>query len=124
MTIYGVGLLAFCYLAGQLTGEVLGHWLGIQANVGGGGFAMLLLIFCNRWLERRNLMQDATRNGIGFWENLYIPVIVAMSASQDVKTAINAGHVALIAGAVPVIILMLMVPLIRNRYIPKSTGHE
>ena len=98
MTIYGVGLLAFCYLAGQFIGELLGKLMGIQANVGGVGFAMLLLIFCNRWLEQRGLLHDATKKGMGFWENLYIPVIVAMSASQDVdrkSTRLNSSHIPL-----------------------------
>lgn len=38
MVIYGVGLLAFCFLVGQFIGESLGRILGIEANVGGVGF--------------------------------------------------------------------------------------
>lgn len=44
MIIYGVALLAFCYLAGIYLGDILGVALGVKANVGGVGFAMLLLI--------------------------------------------------------------------------------
>ena len=44
MIIYGVALLAFCFLTGNYIGDILGALLGVKANVGGGGFAMLLLI--------------------------------------------------------------------------------
>ena len=43
MIIYGVALLAGCYMAGNLIGDVLGMALGVNANIGGVGFAMLLL---------------------------------------------------------------------------------
>ena len=44
MIIYGVALLAFCYVVGQILGEFLGKLIGVNANVGGVSFAMLLLI--------------------------------------------------------------------------------
>lgn len=44
MVIYGVALLAFCYLTGVFLGDILGAALGVKANVGGVGFAMLFLI--------------------------------------------------------------------------------
>ena len=44
MLLRGVALLAACFVAGQILGETLGRFLGIQANVGGVGFAMLFLI--------------------------------------------------------------------------------
>ena len=50
MTIYGVGVLAVCFLMGQLLGELLGRFLNIEANVGGVGFGMILLILFNEWL--------------------------------------------------------------------------
>jgi malonate transporter MadL subunit len=43
MIIYGVALLSGCLLVGMLTGEVLGVVLGVSANVGGVGIAILLL---------------------------------------------------------------------------------
>ena len=45
MVVYGVALLSFCMLAGVFLGRLLGYLLGIDANVGGIGIAMLLLIF-------------------------------------------------------------------------------
>jgi malonate transporter MadL subunit len=44
MIIYGVALLAACLLTGLYLGELLGQLLGVQANVGGVGLAMLLLV--------------------------------------------------------------------------------
>ena len=43
MVLYGVAALALCMLAGTLLGELLGVALGIDANVGGVGFAMIVL---------------------------------------------------------------------------------
>ena len=48
MIIYGVALLSACLVAGMLVGEYLGVLLGVEANVGGVGIAMLLLVVaCN-----------------------------------------------------------------------------
>ena len=44
MVIYGVALLSFCMLVGVFVGDILGNLIGVQANVGGVGIAMLLLI--------------------------------------------------------------------------------
>lgn len=112
MTIYGVSLLAACYIIGQLLGEGLGIVLGINTNVGGVGFAMLLLIFLNNGLERTGYRDTTTTSGIQFWNNMYIPIIVAMSATQNVKVAFSSGFVALFAGAIPVIICFLALPYI------------
>ena len=45
MVVYGVALLAFCMLTGIFLGDLLGQLIGVDANVGGIGIAMLLLIF-------------------------------------------------------------------------------
>ena len=58
MIIYGVALLAFCFLTGNYIGDILGALLGVKANVGGVGFAMLLLIILTNkgidagWLDK------------------------------------------------------------------------
>ncbi len=39
MVIYGVTFLGACYIIGQLIGDYLAKLLGVQANVGGVGFA-------------------------------------------------------------------------------------
>ena len=112
MTIYGVALLAACYLAGQILGEILGKCIGIEANVGGVGFAMLLLIFLHDFLSKKAPLATETERGVAFWSNMYIPVIVAMSATQNVRIALSSGWVALLAGIVPVLVCFAMIPVL------------
>ena len=112
MLIYGVAVLAGCYIAGQITGEILGRLLHIDANVGGVGFAMLYLILVNQWMHKRNLFTPEMERGILFWSHLYIPVIVAMSAIQNVKAALSSGLIAVLAGVVPTVICFALIPVV------------
>jgi len=112
MTIYGVGILAACYLAGQLLGELLGRFIGIDANIGGVGFAMILLILANDKLMQKNLLPPASQQGILFWSFMYIPVIVAMSATQNVYAAFSGGFVAIAAGTIPTAAMFFLIPLL------------
>ncbi|CAH0994405.1 hypothetical protein EMA8858_00514 [Emticicia aquatica] len=112
MIIYGVAILAFCYVVGQIFGEFLGKIIGVEANVGGVGFAMLLLILLNDWLNKKGYLDKNTENGIQFWSQMYIPIVVAMSATQNVKVAISSGLIALFAGIVPVIICIVAIPFL------------
>ena len=112
MTIYGVGILAACYLAGQLLGELLGRFIGIDANIGGVGFAMILLILANDKLMQKKLLPPATQQGILFWSFMYIPVIVAMSATQNVYAAFSGGFVAIAVGTIPTAAMFFLIPLL------------
>jgi malonate transporter MadL subunit len=112
MLIYGVAVLAGCYIAGQITGEILGRLLHIDANVGGVGFAMLYLILVNQWMHKRKLFTPEMEQGILFWSQLYIPVIVAMSAVQNVKAALSSGFIAVLAGVIPTVICFALIPLV------------
>ena len=47
MIIYGVALLSVSLIFGMLIGEALGVMLGVDANVGGVGIAMLFLVFAS-----------------------------------------------------------------------------
>jgi malonate transporter MadL subunit len=44
MIIYGTALLSACLLAGLTLGRCLGELLGVDADIGGVGIAMILLI--------------------------------------------------------------------------------
>jgi len=112
VVIYGVALLAFCMLVGVFAGEVLGAMIGVQANVGGVGIAMLLLILlCNMSGERFKL-EPPTESGIGFWSAMYIPIVVAMAAKQNVLAAISGGWMAIIAGVAAVAASFAMIPVL------------
>lgn len=112
MVINGVALLAFCTLAGLLLGEVLGEVLDVEANVGGVGIAMLLLIFAAEWLIRRGWLSAPSQRGIEFWSAIYVPIVVGMAAQQNVIGAIAGGPVALLAGLAAVGLGFALVPLI------------
>lgn len=112
MIIYGVAILAFCYVIGQLFGEFLGKAIGIDANVGGVGFAMLLLIILSDWFNKKNFLDRNTENGIMFWNQMYIPIVVAMSATQNVRVAVSSGFIAVLAGLVPIVICAITIPIL------------
>ena len=120
MTIYGVALLAACYVIGQLFGEGLGKILGIDANVGGVGFAMLLLILLSNWMTKRGFLAIETERGMAFWSQMYIPVIVAMSATQNVRVALSSGMIAVLAGIIPTAVAFAMIPFLSKLFKNKS----
>jgi malonate transporter MadL subunit len=64
--VYGVALLALCTLTGLWLGEVLGRLLGVSANVGGVGIAMVLLLLVAGRLRSLRLLPEATEQGIVF----------------------------------------------------------
>ncbi len=110
--IAGVALLAICTLIGQLLGEGLGVLLGVKANVGGVGIAMILLIGARMWLKTRGRYNEGVSRGIGFWGALYIPIVVAMAAQQDVVAAVEGGPIVLIAGVGALLLCFSAVALI------------
>lgn len=111
MIIYGVALLAFCFLTGNYIGDILGALLGVKANVGGVGFAMLLLIILTNkgidagWLDKKG------QEGIAFW---YIPIVVAMSSIQDVVAALSGGTIAVLGGVLGVALGFVFIPILRK----------
>jgi malonate transporter MadL subunit len=97
MIIYGTALLAACHLLGIFLGDLLGHALGVKTNVGGVGIAMLLLIFARLYMAKKNILPKLTELGVEYWGAMYIPVVVAMAAQQDVVAALRGGPVALLS---------------------------
>lgn len=100
MIIYGTALLAVCHLMGLFLGDLLGVAIGVKSNVGGVGIAMLMLIFLKMYLHEKGLMPRETEAGVGFWGAMYIPVVVAMAANQNVVAALKGGPVALLSAVV------------------------
>ncbi|MFL6660866.1 MAG: malonate transporter subunit MadL [Rhizobacter sp.] len=104
MIIYGTALLAVCHLLGIFLGDLLGQALGVKTNVGGVGIAMLLLIFARLYMHKRAILPKLTELGVEYWGAMYIPVVVAMAAQQDMVAALRGGPVAVLSaiGAVAV----------------------
>ena len=113
MVIYGIALLGACTLSGLLVGKLLGSLFGIEANVGGIGIAMLLLMYFSNSKSYFKI-GDISEKGITFWSLIYIPIIVAMAAKQNVIGALDGGWMAVVAGFFVVAISFLCIPLITN----------
>ena len=112
MVIYGVALLAGCMLAGVFIGELLGDWIGVVANVGGVGIAMLLLVLATARLRATGRLRPVSERGVTFWSAIYIPVVVAMAASQNVVAAVRGGTAAVLAGLLAVVLSCALVPVL------------
>ena len=129
MVLYGVAALALCMLSGTIVGELLGVTLGVDANVGGVGFAMIMLIFATDWLRRKGKFPKASEQGILFWSAMYIPIVVAMASIQNVAAAITGGPMALLAGLGALAAGAALVPLLarigeRAEPLPPMTKEE
>jgi len=112
MIIYGVALLAICTLLGIAVGDLLGAAIGVKANVGGVGFAMLLLLFVSEHLKGRGRFVPQSSQGVAFWTAMYIPIVVAMAAQQNVLGAVKGGPMAILAGALATVACFALIPVI------------
>jgi malonate transporter MadL subunit len=112
MAIYGTALLSLCLLCGVVLGKLIGMSMGIDTNVGGVGIAMLLLIVVSGRLHSSGRLPPPTRDGVLFWSAIYIPIVVAMAASQNVRAAVSGGPAAIVAGVLTVAVSLALVPLI------------
>lgn len=120
MVIYGVALLAICYIVGIFLGDILGIALGVKANVGGVGFAMLLLIFLsNRGIDK-GWLNEKSQQGIAFWSAMYIPIVVAMSSIQNVVAALSGGVVAIVGGLLGCIFDFVLIPVLSRQHKRKA----
>jgi malonate transporter MadL subunit len=104
-------------LIGVFAGDIIGDLIGVQANVGGVGIAMLLLILLSNLTHQRFQIGSATENGIHFWSAMYIPIVVAMAAKQNVIAALSSGWMAIIAGVAAVAVSFAMIPLLDKVHI-------
>jgi malonate transporter MadL subunit len=122
MTIFGVALLAICTLIGVFVGDVLGILLGVKANVGGVGLAMMLLMAARVWLVRRGILSHGIKLGVEFWATMYIPIVVAMAAQQNVVAAVRGGPMVIITAVLVVGLCFATVGLIGR--IGRDRQHE
>lgn len=113
MEIFGLGIVAICMFIGSILGYSIGGFMGVSGNVGGVGIAMLFLVLISNHLEKKGKsFSERTAKGIKFLSALYIPIVVAMAARQNVVAAFEGGVVAFAAGGIATIGAMLLVPVI------------
>ena len=112
MVIFGVTVLSLCLVVGMLVGEALGAALGVQANVGGVGIAMLLLVLLSNTPRGQSLLKGNASMGVTFWSAMYIPIVVAMAARQNVVAAFDGGLLAVLAGLAAVVVSFALVPVL------------
>ncbi len=129
MVLYGVAALALCMLVGMIIGDLIGVFVGVDANVGGVGFAMIMLVLVSAWLRKKGLFPKPTEQGVLFWSALYIPIVIAMAATQNVAEAIEGGPMAILAGVAALAAGAALVPVIsrigeRSEPLPPMTEEE
>ena len=112
MVIYGVALLSACYIAGVYVGDLIGFFIGVDANVGGVGIAMLLLLLVTNNTAIKLNLNVSTASGISFWSAMYIPIVIAMAAKQNVFGAVSSGWMAILAGVVAVGASFALIPVL------------
>jgi malonate transporter MadL subunit len=113
VVIYGVALLSVCMLVGVFVGDVLGDLIGVQANVG-----------LSNLSHHQFHLSAPTEKGVNFWSAMYIPIVVAMAAKQNVIAAISSGWMAIIAGVAAVAVSFAMIPLLDKIHIGEGGADD
>lgn len=105
--IYGVATLAACMLLGSLMGSVFGDLIGAGTEIGSVGFSILLLtLITNSKLPF--VQKPAFVQGVSFWKAMFIPAVIAMTATQDVVHMLSSSVVAIVAGVAAVSVSYLV----------------
>ena len=107
--IIGVAIISGCMFIGFLVGDILGYLIGVESNVGGVGFAMFLLLIVTDKIKQKGYLTKEISDGMHFWQSMYIPIVIAMTATQNVIAAVNSGILAIVAGVVVVILGFILV---------------
>ena len=104
----------------------MGMLVGLNANVGGVGFAMLFLLLLCSYSEtvKTSLKNERFSDGLRFWQNMYIPVVIAMSASQDVVKAVRSGWLAILCGITLTVLSLCLIPLVSRISSSKAKAEE
>ena len=73
MVIYGVAILALCTVVGAVLGDLLGLAIGVKANVGGVGIAMLLLVAIRWWMVKAGGLAPPAESAFFSWYPATVP---------------------------------------------------
>ena len=121
--IFGVAALSACMLIGTLIGTVFGDLIGAGTEIGGVAFAMLLMIIITNSKKLAFTQKPAFIQGVNFWKAMFIPVVIAMTATQNVFGMLTSSIVAFAAGAAAVGFSFLML-FAQHKLGPKTEGSE
>lgn len=110
------------YVLRFFAGDIIGEAIGIGSNVGGVGFAMFLLLLATDKMKERGKLSKDISEGIAFWQAMYIPIVIAMTATQDVVAAVSSGFLAIAAGIAVVLVGFILVWL--SSFLPGSKVTE
>ena len=113
--IYSLVTLAACMLLGKYIGTLFGALVGIDADVGGVGFAIILLMLVTNSSKLSFTKRQDFVQGMNFWKKMYIPVVVAMAAAQNVHRMLTSGMVAIVGGIASVAFPFLLLYLLHKR---------
>ena len=75
-------------------------------------------------MQKKNHFTIEMEKGVMFWSNLYIPVVVAMSAIQNVNGALSSGMIAVLAGTIPTALCLLMIPVLSRKHSPPDAKFD
>jgi malonate transporter MadL subunit len=73
------------------------------------------------YLKDHGKLPETTESGINFWNAMYIPIVVAMAASQNVAAAFSGGMVAILAGVLAVVLGLALVPVLTGRKVDDAS---
>jgi len=71
-----------------------------------------MLILLSNLSSHRFHLKPLTMSGISFWSAMYIPIVVAMAAKQNVFGAISSGWPSLVAGVGAVLVSFALIPVL------------
>lgn len=112
--IYSLVTLSLCMIVGKYIGLLLGTLVGINADVGGVGFAIILLVLITNSPRLAFTQKKEFKDGVNFWKQMYMPVVVALAATQNVYRMLTSGLVAIVAGSATVAVPFLIVYLLHK----------
>ena len=76
------------------------------------GHKAIIMIFLSDRLRKVGKLKPLTEQGILFWSAIYIPIVVAMAAKQNVVAAVSSGWLAVAAGVGAVVVSFALVPVL------------
>ena len=109
-------------LLGSLMGSVFGDLIGAGTEIGSVGFSILLLTLVSN-SKLPFVQKPAFVQGVTFWKSMFIPAVIAMTATQDVIHMLSSSIVAIVAGVSAVSVSYLVLYGL-HRLDEKKVGDE